>query len=520
MSLYETLGPDATEFIINHAELACAVTSLPHIMTLIKLKPRLPTLQIIVSMDPLDGPEPSGYTKRDLINQMASAVGITVYTLDEVEALGASLNRPCNPPRPETTITINYTSGTTGTPKGVVLTHKNAVSAVSSVVVSGGMTINNSTCSYLPLAHIYGRLAEQSAFFATGSIGYFHGNILELVDDFKALKPSVAVTVPRLLNRFGGVVRTQSVDAPGFKGALSRRALDTKMANLTKTEPGKETLYHPVYDRIWSKKIAAALGLENCIGLVSGSAPLDPSMQQFLRATTGINVRQGYGLTESYASGLIQASNDLSVGHCGGVGLCVELCLESIPDMDYLATDRPRPRGELLMRGPSIFQRYYKNEEETAKAFTPDGWFRTGDVAAVDEFGHFYIIDRRKNMLKLAQGEYVSPERIEGVYLSDCPYFAQAFIHGNGMKTSLVGIFGIQPDLFALFASKVLDTTIAPNDIESMRKILDHPKIIAAVIEDLARSARRARFNSYEYVRQVSLHIDPFTIDNDLVTPT
>lgn len=100
---------------------------------------------------------------------------------------------------------------------------------------------------------------------------------------------------------------------------------------------------------------------------------------------------------------------DLSVGNCGGVAPTLELCLLDVPDMEYYATDKPHPRGELLIRGSSLFNGYYKNEEETKKAMLPDGWFCTGDIATIDSRGRFKIIDRRKNVLKLAQGEYISP---------------------------------------------------------------------------------------------------------------
>jgi long-chain acyl-CoA synthetase len=520
VSLYETLGPEATEFIVQNAELAAVACSLPHVPTLLKLKSRLPSLKIIVSLDPLDSNEPEGYSKRALLQPMAAAVGVSLYSMQEVEALGESLNIPYTPPSPDDIITINYTSGTTGNPKGVVLTHRAAVAAAAASLISATQTATDIGCSYLPLAHIYGRLIEQSLMWAGGRIGYFHGNVLELVDDFKLLRPTLLPSVPRLYGRFGSAIRAATVEQPGFKGALSRHIVAAKLANLENAKPEQATNKHAIYDRIWSKKVAAALGFDRMRTMVSGSAPLDKSLHQFLRVALATTIVQGYGLTESYAVSLCQSPRETTAGHCGMVAANTEACLLSLPDMDYSVHDKPYPRGELLLRGPGMFREYYKNPEETAKAMTEDGWFRTGDVCMVDDKGHFSIIDRRKNLLKLAQGEYVSPERIEGIYQSACPYLAQAFVHGDGVQASLVGIFAIQPDIFAPFASRVLKKEISPTNMEALRAAASDEKVVAAVRKDVEKAGRKHKLAGYERVSSFALLLDPFTIDNDLLTPT
>ncbi|KAI9933359.1 hypothetical protein ASPWEDRAFT_30200 [Aspergillus wentii DTO 134E9] len=516
VSIYDVLASDATEYIINHAELSCVVTSLPHIPTLLKLKPALPNLKIIVSMDPLDGGEPAGQSKRTLLESVAAGLDVAIYSMDQVEELGASSNRPCNPPSPSSVITINYTSGTTGPPKGVVLTHENAVAATCGGLINVQYTSGDTMLSYLPLAHIFARMTEHTAFWAGARIGYFHGNILELVDDLKLLKPTGFMSVPRLYSRFGNAIRAATVEQPGFKGALSKHIIATKTANLK----DKSTVKHAVYDRIWAKKVAAALGLERAKSLVSGSAPLDPSLHNFLRVVLGVDVYQGYGLTETYAMATVQSSKDLTAGNCGRLAPCTEACLESIPDMEYSVNDSPFPRGELLLRGTNVFQEYFKNPEETSKAMTEDGWFRTGDVCTVDNMGRFIIIDRRKNVLKLAQGEYISPERLEGVYLSELGYFAQGYIHGDSVQTFLVAIFGVQPDMFAPFASKVLGQTISPTDIDAIKAAASDDKIRKAVLKDLERVARKHKLAGYEKVKNCSIMVEPFTVENNLLTPT
>lgn len=521
VSIYDTLGPDATEYIINHASLSAVCTSLSHIPTLLKLAPRCPSLKVIISLDPLsDGEELPGTSKKDILNAIANEKGIQIYPMSEIENLGESEPQPYHAPRPDDIVTINYTSGTTGNPKGVTLTHANAVGASSTAMSMSQFRPNDVICSYLPLAHIYERVTEHAALWSGIAIGYFHGNILELTEDLKLLRPTSFVSVPRLYNRFGGAIKGQTIQQPGFKGALSNHIVNTKLANLNNPAPGKATNRHMLYDRIWSRKVSAALGLDRARTMISGSAPIDPSLQQFLRTVFANNFYQGYGLTETYAVALAQLQDDFSAGNCGAVAPVSELCLMDVPDMEYLSTDSPHPRGELLIRGPTVFKEYYKNEAETKKAFTEDGWFRTGDIATVDELGRFKIIDRVKNVLKLAQGEYISPERIENVYLGNLPWLAQGYVHGDSTQSALVAIFGFQPDMFAAFVGKVIGKPVDHTDIRALSAAAQNEKVKAAVVKELAKVGKKAKFNSYENVKAVRILAEPFSIENELLTPT
>ncbi|KAF2182710.1 long-chain-fatty-acid-CoA ligase/ protein binding protein [Zopfia rhizophila CBS 207.26] len=518
VSIYDTLGPDTTEYIVNHASLSCVVTSLNHVTTLLKLKPRLPTLKIIVVLDPLSAGELPGESKGEILNSLASEIGVYIHYIKDVEALGEKEPIPYNPPKLEDIITINYTSGTTGDPKGVVLTHANAVAGTSASLIVIGSSPDTVTCSFLPLAHIYQRLGEHTALAAGSAIGYFHGNIAELVDDMKVLRPTVFTGVPRLYNRFGTAIKEATVQQSGFKGALSRHVVSAKSAALN--DKNAPTNKHALYDRIWSKKVVKAFGLERCKVMVSGSAPIDPSLHQFLRVVFGNHFIQGYGLTETYAVSLVQIEGDLTSGNCGAVVPTSECCLLDVPDMEYLTSDKPYPRGELLIRSSTLFREYFKNDEETRKAIDEDGWFHTGDICSVDELGRFKVIDRRKNVLKLAQGEYISPERIENVYLANCGWIATAYVHGDSHQSFLVGIFGIAPEAFAAFAGKVLGEKIDPTDLKKLEQVAQNKKVEKAAIKELDKVGKKNKFNTYERVRTLRLFIEPFTVDNQLLTPT
>jgi len=210
----------------------------------------------------------------------------------------------------------------------------------------------------------------------------------------------------------------------------------------------------------------------------------------------------------------------MSTGNCGGCAPAAEICLRDVPDMDYLSTDQPQPRGELLVRGNTLFREYFKNAKGTEEAMTEDGWFCTGDIATVDSMGRFAIIDRRKQLLKLAQGEYIAPERIENVFLANCGWLQTGFIHGDSVKTSLVGLFGIDPEGFAPWASKILGKKIDMHDLDACRAACSDPKVRKQAQKELDALARKNKFNRWEYCKALYLYLDPFTEENGLLTPT
>lgn len=519
VSLYETLGPETTEYIVNHAELACVVCSLPHVPTLLKLAPRIPRLKLIISIDELDHGEREGYSKKDALNAIASDLGIQVLSMSEVERIGLESGRPMRPAGPEDLYTINYTSGTTGPPKGVLLTHAATLAGNTASRIGGKLESTDVGISYLPLAHLMERLVEHAGFAEGASCGFFRGDILGLVDDMLILQPTGFVSVPRLFNRFNSAIKAGTIEAEGFRGTLSKRILDTKMQSM-KLPIGQATVHHWLWDRIFTPKVRGKVGLGRASQLVSGSAPLDPKVQEFLSAMFGVRLYQAYGMTETSGAITAPLDGDFDTGHVGPPSPVAEICLESIPELQYSVDDKPYPRGEILVRGPILLKGYYKNEEENKKTMEADGWFHTGDVAMVDELGRFTIIDRKKNVLKLAQGEYVAPERLENVYAANCGLIANAFVHGDSQESTLVGIFGINPETFAPFASKILGQPVSQEDVAALKRVARNPKVQREFLNILQTIGRKNKFNKFENVANILLDIEPFTVDNELLTPT
>lgn len=492
---------------------------MPHVPALLKLAPRVPSLKIIISLDPLDAGEPDGHSKLALLNNAAAELGIQIYSMEGVEAIGAQSGRPMRPPHRDDTLTINYTSGTTGDPKGVVLTHANAVSSVTSALFTDMVRQDDIGISYLPLAHIYGRTGDQTALAAGARLGFFHGDITALVEDMKILRPTGLLSVPRLYNRISAAVQTATIEADGIKGALSRHVVNTKKASM-KLPPGQAHNTHFLYDKIWTPKVLKGVGLERARTMISGSAQLDPDVQKFIRAAFGNQFSQGWGMTETYATGTVQLPGDFTIGNIGPPLPCIEVCIESVPEYEYTVDDKPHPRGEMLVRGPVVFKEYFKNPEETAKSLEADGWFHTGDIVEVDDMGRFRIIDRKKNVLKLAQGEYISPERIENVYMGSSSLVAMAYVHGDPAQSALVAVIGVDPDSFAPFASSVLKRPVDAADRQAVKAATGDPRVRRAFLKLLDGIGKSHKFNSYERVRNCYLDIEPFSMENELLTPT
>jgi long-chain acyl-CoA synthetase len=481
------------------------------------VKEKCPTLKFIVSFDPLEAGESPGCTKKSLLAAWAKEKGVQIFSMEEVEIMGREKPHSPVPPKPEDIITINYTSGTTGSPKGVLLTHANCIAACSCAMSTNMyQTCYDVMLSYLPLAHIYARVAEGAALWGGAAIGYFHGNMLEVLDDIKTLRPTTFISVPRMFNKISNAIKAATIQQSGVKGALSRHVLSTKLENIRTTGSNK----HAFYDRIWANKVKAAIGFDRCRGMVSGSAPISPDVLQTLRAVLSNDFIEGYGLTESYAVVLGQLTGDNSAGNCGPPAIAVECKLRDVPDMGYTSADKPYPRGELLVRGNTIFNSYYRSPEQNAEVFDSDGWFSTGDICSIDKLGRFAIIDRVKNLLKLAQGEYVSPEKVENQYLASLPLLGTGLVVGDSFQTYLVAIFGVDRVQFATFASEVLKRDLSHTDDAALKNACANKTVRKAVLKEMDRVAKLAKISGFERVKNIHLCLDPFTIENDLMTPT
>ncbi|KAI8077880.1 uncharacterized protein BX664DRAFT_287488 [Halteromyces radiatus] len=514
VALYDTLGPDAVEYVVNHSELEIVVCSGDHIADLLKIKEKLPKLKAIISLDSIDDGVkvvPGSVSKSAIIKAWADEKNVLLTDMATLEAAGKKNRRSINLPQPDDLACLMYTSGTTGNPKGAMLSHRNFVSAVSGSYYNVDGSPDDVSISFLPLAHIFGKVTDTLAIAFGSRIGYFAGDMTTLVDDIQELKPTFMAAVPRLLNRIYAKIAASTINAPGMVGALARRGVAVKLENLA----NQKGFTHPVWDRLLFNKVKQALG-GNMRVMVTGSAPIGKDIMQFLRIALCCDIREGYGATETTAATASHYEGEYQAGHLGAPFPSNEIKLVDVPEMNYLSTD-PYPRGEICVRGPNVFLGYFKEEEKTREAIDEEGWFHTGDIGVINERGCLVIIDRKKNIFKLAQGEYIAPEKIENVYAKDA-LVAQVFVHGDSLQSSLVAI--LVPDPEALPAFVAAKSPKLGKQNLSYAELCKHPEVNKLVLNQLTNVGKKAGLHGFELAKAFYLETEPFSMENDLLTPT
>uniref|UniRef100_A0A671MAI9 Arachidonate--CoA ligase n=1 Tax=Sinocyclocheilus anshuiensis TaxID=1608454 RepID=A0A671MAI9_9TELE len=334
----------------------------------------------------------------------------------------------------------------------------------------------------------------------TNQVGFYQGDISLLMDDIKTLKPTFFPVVPRLLNRIYDKI-LGSVTSP-LKRAFLHYAVRRKQAELSSGVVRNNSMW----DRLIFNKIQASLG-GNLRFILTASAPISPTVLSFLRATLGCLIFEGYGQTECTAGCTFSMPGDWSAGHVGAPLPCAMVKLTDIPDMNYYAKNG---EGEICIRGHSVFRGYLKDEERTGEALDADGWLHTGDVGQWLPNGTLRIVDRKKHIFKLSQGEYIAPEKIENVY-TRCVPVLQVFVHGDSLQ-SCVSLFP-DPEVFVDWAKE-------RGIVGSYEELCQNPDVKKAVLEDMTAVGKEAGLKSFEQVKDFYLHPEMFSVSNGLLTPT
>lgn len=519
--LYDTLGESASEFILGLTESPVVVLSYDHIETLISLKEKFPeklaSFISLVSMDPLDC---LSRGTGDALVKRARAANIELYDFEQVCGVGKLFPHVELPPSSKTAYTISFTSGTTGSaPKGVVLTQESSAAGITFLLCRVPYIKNDKALSFLPLAHIFERQAIAFNMMLGGLTGFpqMNSTPLTLIEDLKYFKPKHMANVPRVYNKMETAIKLATVKLDlAIKSALFEKLIGIKHERQNSKDEDKGE--HWLYDRVFAPKVRAALGFDELEYLITGLAPIAPLTVKFMKAALNIGFSQGYGLTELFAGFSFSSPYELNPGSCGSPGVCSEIRVKELPAMGYKVDDPLGPSGELEIRGPQIFSHYYKNEEETAKALH-DGWFSTGDVARIDKNGRIYIIDRVKNYFKLAQGEYVTPEKVENAYLSGNTILTQCFVHGNSLNHFLVAIVGVDPEKVVQFLSR--QCGVSQSQLLSEEDILREVNKVENKTKLLGELNKHVKgLQGFEIVRNLYIEFEPLRLDRDVITPT
>ncbi|XP_067423558.1 long-chain-fatty-acid--CoA ligase 6 isoform X2 [Emydura macquarii macquarii] len=542
--LYDTLGHGAIRFIINTADISTVICDKPEKARVLLdhvEKRETPGLKSIILMDPFE---------KDL-KERGKRCGVHVQSMQEIEECGRESRHVPVPPQPEDLSIVCFTSGTTGNPKGAMLTHRNVVADFSGflkvtekvifprqddVLISflplahmferviqvrnlseltrpcgapcvffqsqWSPTCEDVHISYLPLAHMFERMVQSVVYCHGGRIGFFQGDIRLLSDDMKALRPTIFPVVPRLLNRMYDKIFSQADTA--LKRWLLEFAAKRKKAEVQSGIIRNDS----VWDKLFFNKIQASLG--GCVRMiVTGAAPASPTVLGFLRAALGCQVYEGYGQTECTAGCTFTTPGDWTSGHVGAPLPCNLIRLMDVEEMNYFAS---KGEGEICVKGPNVFKGYLKDAEKTAEALDKEGWLHTGDIGKWLPTGTLKIIDRKKHIFKLAQGEYIAPEKIENIYIRSEP-IAQIYVHGDSLQAFLVGI--VVPD------SEVMPGWAKKRGFEgTYAELCKNTELTQAIMEDMVRLGKESGLHSFEQVKAIYIHSDMFSIQNGLLTPT
>ena len=392
---------------------------------------------------------------------------------------------------------IVYTSGTTGVPKGVVLTHDNITATAQSVYHSGGFANGREMLVFLPLAHVFARTCCNTA-VKTGHRTTFARSIDTLMEDFQLAAPHWFISVPRIFEK----IYTKVVSSVEAKGGAAEKLFhwacrvgyqvsDHKMAKTP--VPFFLELQYRVASRLVFSKIHKALG-GNVKWCISGAAPLNPDIARFFHAA-GILILEGIGMTENTSFANVNRIDNYNFGVVGppGEGL-----------YHKIAED-----GEILSKGRNVMKEYYKMPGETADTFTEDGWLRTGDLGEIDENNVLKVTGRQKDLIITAGGKNIAPSRIEGI-MTASKYINQICIVGD-QKKYLSAVVTLDSDNIKAWAE---DRGIA---WETDADLLEHPETKAMVDSEIA--ARNRELPSFETIKKVTI-VPEFTIENSMITPT
>ncbi|MEX2459584.1 MAG: long-chain fatty acid--CoA ligase [Actinomycetota bacterium] len=489
--VYLTNSPSQVAYILGHSDAQFVfLENEEQLLKIEKERDELPALEHAVIFD-----------------GAASADGF-VLTMDELRAKGRALaeEQPdlyesrWKDVEPDDTITIVYTSGTTGPPKGAMLSHKNVVFTVKSLYERMPEPMNEGRrVSFLPLSHIAERDTSHFLGIYAGLHVYFAESLDTLARDLAEVKPTVLFAVPRVWEKFYAGIQAKLAALPDEQRQMAEMAVGGAKMAVEARQAGQEVPEElqqrlQMADQMLFAPVRAALGLDEALSLVSGAAPINPDIIKFFHGI-GLPIAEVYGQTEDCGPTSLNPRERIKIGTVG-------------PPLDGVEV-RIADDGEVLVRGDNVFQGYFKNPEATAEMLE-GGWMHSGDVGELDEDGYLTITDRKKDLIITAAGKNIAPQELEN-RLKYHPLISQAVIIGD-RRPFLSALVTLDPEALAKWAA---DQGLGATDPAELR---DSPELEAQIAG--AVEAVNAEFSRAEQIKKWTVLDRDFLQEEDEITPT
>lgn len=488
--IYPSLTSESIEYILNNSESKCVIISNTfQLNKLLKVRDKCNHLKLIIIMNHSDFDSS--------IKNLYSFKQVQEKGVQKKSASPKFLKENMELVKEDDVCTIIYTSGTTGIPKGVVLTHKNIMSNVTSAIETFPINEEDVWLSFLPLCHIFERMAGYYTAFASGGTVCYAESIEKVATNLVEVKPTIMTSVPRLFERIYSRILKNVESQPKRKQKIFFSAINVGAKFAKAKKSGNVPLSLKIKNELAGKLVFKKL-LERTGGnirfFISGGAALSRELGEFFEAV-GITIIEGYGLTESSPVITANRVDDYKFGTVGKPFSDVEVKIA--------------PDGEILAKGPNIMKGYYKNKKETDETLK-DGWLHTGDIGVFDSDGFLMITDRKKHLFKTTAGKYIAPTHIENTFLAS-KYIDQFMVVGD--RRMFISAL-IVPDFEAV--KEYADSNNIPYSDE--KDLVKNDKIYKLLEDDMIQFQKKLA--NYERVRKFVLLDRPFTIDSGEITPS